>query len=221
LILKTSGGTPSVMDREALILKINQIKDTVQAKFLPNVYLIHGDLTESEMNDLYNHPKVKVHASFTKGEGFGRPLLEAALTNKPIIASNWSGHLDFLNSESSVLVAGTLTKVHESSVWKGILNADADWFTIDYGQAIAYMKDMFKDYKKYSEVSRKTYHHIKTNFSFEAMTEKLKSILDSKVIEAPKLSTLNLPKLNKVADTAAAQDQSTKIQLPKLKKIEI
>jgi glycosyltransferase involved in cell wall biosynthesis len=215
LILKTSAGTPSIMDRDEIINRINQIKESVEAKFLPNVYLIHGDLTEEEINDLYNHPKVKAHVSFTKGEGFGRPLMEAALTNKPIITSNWSGHLDFLNAETSVLVNGKLTKVHASSVWKGVINAEADWFSIDYNQASAYMKDMFKDYKKYLEVSRKTYHHIKTNFSFEAMTEKLKSILESKVVEAPKLSTLTLPKLQK-----SDNNQIPSIQLPKLKKIE-
>jgi glycosyltransferase involved in cell wall biosynthesis len=215
LILKTSAGTPSIMDRDEIINRINQIKESVEAKFLPNVYLIHGDLTEEEINDLYNHPKVKAHVSFTKGEGFGRPLMEAALTNKPIITSNWSGHLDFLNTETSVLVGGTLTKVHSSSVWKGVINAEADWFSIDYNQASAYMKDMFKDYKKYLEVSRKTYHHIKTNFSFEAMTEKLKTILESKVVEAPKLSSLTLPKLQKSDST-----QIPSIQLPKLKKIE-
>jgi glycosyltransferase involved in cell wall biosynthesis len=215
LILKTSAGTPSIMDRDEIINRINQIKESVEAKFLPNVYLIHGDLTEEEINDLYNHPKVKAHVSFTKGEGFGRPLMEAALTNKPIITSNWSGHLDFLNAETSVLVSGKLTKVHASSVWKGVINAEADWFSIDYNQASAYMKDMFKDYKKYLEVSRKTYHHIKTNFSFEAMTEKLKTILESKVVEAPKLSSLTLPKLQKPDST-----QIPSIQLPKLKKIE-
>ena len=66
---------------------------------MPNVYLLHGDLTDKELNSLYNHNKVKVHITFTKGEGFGRPLLEASLTGKPIIAPGWSGHMDFLNSE--------------------------------------------------------------------------------------------------------------------------
>ena len=207
LVLKTTGGTISVSDKIALLEKINIIKSTIDSKNLPNVYIAYGDFTEQEINDLYNHPKVKAHVSFTKGEGFGRPLIEAALTGKPIITTNWSGHLDFLKPDSSVLINGTMTKVHHSAAWQGVLNLEAEWFTIDYGQASAFMKDMHKDYKKYLEKSRKTYHHIKTNFSFEAMTEKVGSILDSRLPDFPKQVQLKLPQLKK-------------IELPKLKKIE-
>jgi glycosyltransferase involved in cell wall biosynthesis len=213
LILKTSGGAISVVDREMIVTKINQIKGGVEATKLPNIYIVYGDLTEAEMNDLYNHPKVMVHVSFTRGEGFGRPLLEAALTSKPIITSNWSGHLDFLNNESSILIDGELTTVHPSAVWKGVINETAQWFTINYGQAAGYMKDVFKNYKTYTEKSRKTYHHIKTNFSFEAMQEKVDSILTARLPEFPKNVGLVLPKLKKVED-------APKIELPKLKKIE-
>ena len=207
LVLKTTGGTVSVTDKIALLEKINAIKTTIDSKNLPNVYIAYGDFTEAEINDLYNHPKVKAHVSFTKGEGFGRPLIEAALTGKPIITTNWSGHLDFLKPDSSVLLNGTMTKVHPSAAWKGVLNLEAEWFTIDYGQASAFMKDMHKDYKKYLEKSRKTYHHIKTNFSFEAMTEKIGTILDSRLPDFPKQVQLKLPQLKK-------------IELPKLKKVE-
>jgi hypothetical protein len=61
--------------------------------------LLHGEFTDVEMNEIYNHSKVKAMVSLTKGEGFGRPLLEFSLTNKPIISSNWSGHIDYLNPE--------------------------------------------------------------------------------------------------------------------------
>jgi glycosyltransferase involved in cell wall biosynthesis len=213
LILKTSGGAISIVDREMIVSKINQIRGAVEATKLPNIYIVYGDLTEAEMNDLYNHPKVMAHVSFTRGEGFGRPLLEAALTSKPIITSNWSGHLDFLNNESSILIDGEMTTVHPSAVWKGVINETAQWFTINYGQAAAYMKDVHKNYKAYTEKSRKTYHHIKTNFSFEAMQNKVDSILTARLPEFPKNIGLTLPKLKKV-------EEAPKIELPKLKKIE-
>lgn len=216
LVLKTSGGTVSVMDRTDIVNKIEQIRQSVDSNILPNVYLAYGDFTDEEMNDLYNHDKIKVHVSLTKGEGYGRPLAEAALTSKPIIASKWSGHLDFLNPETSILIDGKLTKVHASSVWKGVINAESEWFSADLGQAIAYMKDVFKDYKKYTEKSRKTYHHMKTNFSFEKMQEKLDSILTTRIPDFPKQATLNLPKLKKIGGV----QETPKITLPKLKKVE-
>ena len=64
-------------------LKIKNIRNKVEGN-LPNIYLLHGEMTDEEMNQLNNDPKVKAFVSFTKGEGFGRPLLEAAITGKPV-----------------------------------------------------------------------------------------------------------------------------------------
>ena len=93
LILKSSGAGFSIMDRDDMLNKIRSISQADPS--YPNVYLLHGDLTPEEMNALYNHPKVKAHVSFTKGEGYGRPLAEAAISGKPVITTNWSGHTDF------------------------------------------------------------------------------------------------------------------------------
>ena len=87
LILKTSGAGFSVLDREDILGKIESIKQTVDGD-LPNIYLMHGDFYDDEINELMNHPKVKTHINITHGEGFGRPLLEASMTEKPIIASS-------------------------------------------------------------------------------------------------------------------------------------
>ena len=70
LILKTSSSTYSVMDREEILDKINKIRLAVgNDDTLPNVYLFHGELTDNEVNELYNHPKVKAHVTFTKEIG--------------------------------------------------------------------------------------------------------------------------------------------------------
>jgi hypothetical protein len=94
------------MDRDELIKRIKMIKDTVKSNNLPNVYLLHGEFTDVEMNQIYNHSKVKAMVNLTKGEGFGRPLLEFSLTNKPIITTNWSGHTDYLNPEFVTMLPG-------------------------------------------------------------------------------------------------------------------
>ena len=70
---------------------------------------------------MYNHPKVKAHLTFTHGEGFGRPLLEATFAGLPVCASNWSGHLDFLPKEKCCLVDGTVSKVPDEVVWENII----------------------------------------------------------------------------------------------------
>ena len=130
LILKTSTGSPSNMDREAILQRIYQIRKTINAKRLPNIYVVHGDMTNEELNSLYNHKKVKAMISLTKGEGFGRPLLEFSMVKKPVITTAWSGHTDFLDKDLSILLGGQLNKVDGSAVNDWIVS-ESEWFNVD------------------------------------------------------------------------------------------
>ena len=205
LILKTNHVNYSLMDRVEILKKINEIKSQVKGN-LPNIYLLHGEMTDDEMNDLNNDPKVKSFVSFTKGEGFGRPLLEAAITGKPVLTTNWSGHIDFLHPDYNILIGGELKPVHESAANQFLLK-ESQWFNINVPIASRAMKDVFNHYKKYIEVSRKQTQYIKDNFSFNKMGEVLKNTLTTFVdkniviqapLKLPKLKTIKLPKLRKV-----------------------
>lgn len=207
LILKTMSGPASITDRDRILKKIDMIRNTVNSKNLPNVYLFHGEISDNEINELYNHSKIKAMVSLTKGEGFGRPLLEFTQTKKPIIASNWSGQVDFLNSEFTSLVPGVLTPVHPSAQVKDMLIEGAQWFTVDYSFVGGLLKDYFENYKKYQDNGKRLAHYCKTNFSFEKMQEKLDDILSTNIPEFPKQVEIKLPKLSKT-------------NLPKLKKVE-
>ena len=197
LLLKTSRATTSISDRETVLDKIDEIRKTVRGT-LPNIYLLHGDVTDQEMNNLYNHTKVKAMISLTKGEGFGRPLLEFSLTNKPIIASGWSGHIDFLPSDLTTLIGGTLNKVHKSAVVDKVILADSMWFTPDDEQVARAYKTVFKQYDKQVKSAVKLGYKNRTEFDFNTMTNKLKGILDSRLPSFPKQVELTLPKLQKI-----------------------
>tara|TARA_R110002020_G_scaffold5606_1_gene23139 strand:+ start:2072 stop:3322 length:1251 start_codon:yes stop_codon:yes gene_type:complete len=217
LILKTSGASPSILDREDILTKINEIKKTVNG-ILPNIYVLHGDLRDEEMNGLYNHPKVKAHLTFTHGEGFGRPLLEASLSEKPVIAPNWSGHIDFLNGKDAILLPGKLHDVKPESLMKGMHIEGTQWFTVNYNYASKILKEIFDNYSKYVVKSKRLAIKNKTKFSLDAMTKKFEEILDKylpKFEEQPQQVNLKLPKLKKVSSISEAP----KIQLPTLKKV--
>tara|TARA_S200002703_G_scaffold117983_2_gene103616 strand:+ start:7658 stop:8980 length:1323 start_codon:yes stop_codon:yes gene_type:complete len=217
LILKTSQVGSSYMDRNAIIEKIRAIKNSCRSKNLPNVYLLHGEFTDVEMNEIYNHPKVKAMINLTKGEGFGRPLLEFSLTNKPILTTNWSGHTDYLNPNFTTLLNGTLKEVHPSAA-NNMLLKEAQWFNVDTGQAGYYIKDIFTNYKKYKDLAKRQGFHSRSNFSFEKMKEKIDKVLTERVPEFPKEVQLKLPKLKKVGET---KTELPKLQLPKLKKVKV
>ena len=213
LIMKTSGATVSILDREDILKKITDIKETIKGD-LPNVYLLHGDLTDDEMNGLYNHPKVKAHVTLTHGEGYGRPLLEATISGKPVIATNWSGHLDFLHKDNAILLGGGLDEVPKRAFPDDMYAESSQWFTVNYPEASAVMKDVYDNYKKYTLNANKLSKINKSKFSLDAMTKKLGKILDEYVPEFPKEVELKLPKLKKVDST-----EQPKIKLPKLKKV--
>jgi glycosyltransferase involved in cell wall biosynthesis len=194
LVLKTSSAGFSILDREATIKKIKQALGKDYGK-VP-VYLLHGDLTESQMDGLYNHPKIKAMLNFTKGEGFGRPLLEFSLSGKPIIVSGWSGQLDFLK-DGAILLDGELKNVHPSAADQFLLK-EAKWFSVNISEALSKMKDVFKNYSKYLPGSTKLAKHNRQNFSLQKMTEGFDIILNQYGIYTktqPKFQSLQLPKL--------------------------
>jgi len=208
LIIKTSQVGSSYIDREAILSKIKSIRETVNSNDLPNVYLLHGEFTDKEMNSIYNHSKVKAMISLTKGEGFGRPLLEFSLSKKPIIVSGWSGHMDFLKPEFNIMIGGKLTPVHPSTQNKFVVNQGFNWFSPDHGQIGHSLKEVFENYKKYKDLGKRQSHYSRTNFSWEKMKELLSSILDKNVPEIATKIELKLPKID------------TKLQLPQLPKLE-
>ena len=203
LILKTSITGGSYMDRDEIVKRITQIKNTVNSKNLPNVYLLHGNFTDEEMNSIYNHSKVKAMVNLTKGEGFGRPLLEFSITGKPIISTNWSGQIDFLHKDFTTLLGGELKPIHPTAQVKDMLIEGSKWFAPNTGEIGGALKGMFENYKNYTDGSKRQAYYSKTNFSLLKMAETLDNILDSNILEIPKQVKLELPKL----------------QLPKLQKL--
>jgi glycosyltransferase involved in cell wall biosynthesis len=194
LVLKTSSAGFSVMDRENTIKKIREVLGSDYKK-VP-IYLLHGDLTPAQMNGLYEHKKVKAMLNFTKGEGFGRPLLEFSLTGKPVIVSNWSGHLDFLK-QGAVLLEGELKNVHESAADQFLLK-ESSWFNVNISKALSTIKDVYKNYDKYKVESFQLGKQNKQNFGLEKMTKLFDVILNQYGIYTkiqPKFQQLQLPKL--------------------------
>ena len=198
LVLKVSQGATSILDRDRILKKIEDVRRTVSGNNLPNIYLIHGDLDDKEINAIYNHPKIKAMVSFTKGEGFGRPLLEFSIVGKPIVASGWSGHIDFLPSDFVGLVGGTLNNVHPSAQVPNVLLSESQWFKPDDNQAGHALVDVFDKYKDYQEKAKRLAYRNKQNFSFDKMTEILGEVLTKYVPEFPKQVELKLPKLKKI-----------------------
>ena len=218
LILKTSGATYSLLDREDILNKIKLVKSQFPFDWkLPNVYLLHGDLSGKEMNYLYNHPKVKAFVSLTHGEGYGRPLQEATMVGLPVIATNWSGHIDFLDTEKSILLSGKLQQVPKSQRWKDIIIEQSQWFEVDELQASKALTFVFENEYEVKNKAKSLMDINRNKFTHKKMTELLNNIVDKYTESIPSQVNLNLPKLKKVE--SSENKELSKIKLPKLKKV--
>ena len=216
LLLKINGANFSVLDRKETVARIDEIKNKFsEADIIPNVYLLHGDLTIKEMAMLYNNPKIKGFVSCTHGEGFGRPLLEASCCGLPVIASKWSGQMDFLNDKESLMINGHLGEIPDSQVWEPIVVKPGRWYNVNEADVIRKFR-MF--HKKFRIINKKGKRLGRTNhrkFSLTNMAKKFNSTLDEILKSIPNPVALNLPKLKKVKDDKS----QTTIKLPKLKKV--
>ena len=206
LIVKTSHAGFSVIDRESTREKLEAVLKSFGDK-CPSVYLIHGDMEESDMSNLYHHPKVKAMISFAKGEGYGRPMAEFTLTGKPIIASGWSGQMDFLPTEHAVLLEGSLTNVHESAADQFCMK-EAQWFSVNYSTAANKIYDVYNKYNTYLEKSAGLRENTLNKFTLDKMNDKFSELLNIYVKKAPQVVPFNIPKVN-----------SSKMQIPKLNKV--
>ena len=198
LILKTSGMNFSVMDRYRMLQLIHEVQKQFTGE-IPNVYLLHGELDDYEMNALFNHPKVKCHVSFTHGEGFGHPLLLQTLSGKPLFVSDWSGHKDFLNPQYANLLPGNLEVVPPNCTNQWMVKG-SKWFNVSYSIAEEKFKGIFMNYEKEkfhknAEALRK---ENSEKFSIKAMETRLMEIMDQYVPKFTDTNKFVLPELKPI-----------------------
>ena len=174
LLFKIHAANDSVMDFHHIRQRFAQIKQTAEKEgWACSINILHGNLSDEQMQGLYNHPKVKAMISLTHGEGFGLPIYEAASNNLPVIATDWSGHLDFLSAKTPLNskkfkggktkgklstskkmfapVKYELKQIEQNAVWDGVLHADSKWAFVDDADARKKMRDVYKNYDKWLE----------------------------------------------------------------------
>ena len=216
LVLKTNGANFSLLDRHGIKKKIQEVKDMFIGVSIPNIYLIHGDFTIDEMSTLYNHPKIGAFITCTHGEGFGRPMLEASCCDLPVIASKWSGHLDFLTDSESMLIDGFLKEVPESVLWEDIIVKPSKWFNVNEADVVRKIRTFHKKRKLIQKKAVRLGKRNRRDFSLKRMAEQFNGMIDDLLKEIPKSVGLKLPTLKKESGESS---QPPKLKLPKLKKV--
>tara|TARA_A100001515_G_scaffold84576_3_gene67172 strand:- start:7026 stop:8300 length:1275 start_codon:yes stop_codon:yes gene_type:complete len=158
------------------------------------VYLLHGSMTDEEMTAVYQHPKIKGLISLAHGEGFGLPIFEAVYNELPVIAPDWSGHIDFLYKPVKDKKTGKEKKrphfasvkykiqpIQKEAVWKGVLEADSMWCYPEQGSYKMRLREVYKDYNRFSSQAKKLNKWVRENFTAEQQYEKVMNVVSSYV----------------------------------------
>lgn len=203
LILKTSGPSFSLIDRRRIEKRIEGIRNKLPDKDKqPNIYLVHGNLTDREMNELYNFSKIKAMITCTHGEGYGRPLAEfIGSTGKPIYATGWSGQKTFID-DNDLLFAYELKTVPKSAIWEDIIIQGSKWANVDDDDVQNKLNYCFHNYKECLKKGRKLQNKINNEFDFKTMQNRLEEIIEehspaieSNIVLPNNLDTSKLEKL--------------------------
>ena len=127
IILKTSIGRGTRLDWDGVESSLRSAISQVRRGPFPKVHIIHGMTSNSEIAGLYRHPSVKALVAPTRGEGFGLPILEAAASGLPVIATEQSGHMDFMNKGKFVRLEYDMSPIHQTRVDNNIWMAGTKW----------------------------------------------------------------------------------------------
>lgn len=146
VILKTNHGRNTAIDRHHVKNMLTKVIRELNLN-VP-VYLLHGSMDDDEIAGLYKNEKVKALVAPTRGEGYGLPLLEAAASGLPVMATNWSGHKDFLNNGKWVKFDYSLKDVFKQKIDNQIFVEGSKWAEVDEA-------DFKKKVKKFRDQSTK------------------------------------------------------------------
>tara|TARA_R110000851_G_scaffold107051_3_gene227044 strand:+ start:1198 stop:2346 length:1149 start_codon:yes stop_codon:yes gene_type:complete len=179
LFIKTNTGSNCKMDLRVTRRHLANFINSVRPKNCKaKVYLLHGAMTEKEVASLYKSKKIIGLISATRGEGFGLPLLEAAVSELPIVATNWSGHKDFLDKGTWLAVEKKLAPVAPGKIDGNIFVPGAQWAQPSKSDFIKKMKALYKNNEFYKTKAKDLSLKIQEDLNFEKICCEYDQVLE-------------------------------------------
>ncbi|MDX2027155.1 MAG: glycosyltransferase family 4 protein [Alphaproteobacteria bacterium] len=142
----------------------------------PNIHIMSERLSADGMKDLL--ARVDIVMSLHRSEGFGLLMAEAMAAGKPVIATGWSGNLDFMTPDCSILIDCKLVPVEDPQ--HAYDRYGAKWAEPDVEQAARALRRLLDDPAERRHIGQAARTHILTYLSKDKWLEDLpKSFWDS------------------------------------------
>ena len=168
LVLKTNMGKGTTIDKKLTQKMFKSMLDHIGKKQFPKIYLVHGNMTKKEMSIFYNNDKIKCYATATRGEGFGLPIIDAAATGMPVIATNWSAHTEYLQ-DKFLKVDYTLTQIRKEKVDQRIFLEGFQWACPNEHNFKKKLRQAYEDFNTVKEQAKDLQISILENYSYESI----------------------------------------------------
>jgi len=207
LVVKTNIQNNSTLDFYATKSRISAILNSLGNDRKCKIYFVHGNLTEEQMISLYNPDIINCYITATHGEGFGIPIFNAACNGIPVVATNWSGHLDFLrmrieNRTGRKKIASHFLKVgydikpvQNNHLMPGLITESCLWA---YPKEESFKKNIrlaTKSQKSLLEDSERLKSYLLENQSIEKVKD-LYSDFNIKNLSLQNIETSDLPRIS-------------------------
>jgi len=208
LVIKTNSYKNCIIDREFTQGRLASLLAPYKDRKC-SVTLLHGYMSEQEMQALYRHEKIKAIVSLTHGEGFGLPLFEAAIAGLPIITVGWSGQCDFLYISTKnkkgklkpkphfLKVDFDILPVQKEAVWDGVIEKDSQWSFAKEGSYKMALRKMRNEYHIYQGMANKLSGWINDTFTEK---EKYRQFVEltygEKIFDYGSIHIEDLPKIS-------------------------
>jgi len=165
IVIKTNMGRGSKQDKILTEQLVDFIVSNFRKGLYPKLYLIHGNMDSSEVAGLYNNNKIKSFISATRGEGYGLPLVDAAAAGLPVVATNWSGHLEFLKKDCFIPVKYDMQPIPDGKIDDRIFFKDFKWAEPRKDSFVECVRSLVSNYSKHKEIAESASKEVKANFS--------------------------------------------------------
>ena len=202
LIIKTHMQNNSTMDFHATKSIVESLLNKISPDRKCKIYFVHGNMSEDQMLSLYNPDYIDCYLTATHGEGFGIPIFYAACNGIPVVATNWSGHLDFLRMPVKnragknkivshfVKVDYDVAEVQQQHLMPGLITQGCKWAYPKEESFKKGLRSVRENNEKVLEDAKRLSSYLKEKNSLESVYSKYKEF-NSTQIEAYETETID------------------------------
>jgi glycosyltransferase involved in cell wall biosynthesis/SAM-dependent methyltransferase len=161
LVIKSIGGGDFAAERQALAAAVAD---------RPEIQLIESTVSKKMKNAMI--ASCDCYVSLHRSEGLGLTMGEAMYFGRPVIATAYSGNLDFMTVENSYLVPHSMVEIGPDAA---PYPADKEWAEPDLDRAAELMREVFENRQAAAERGRRAADDIRRTHSLDAAGETIKA----------------------------------------------